>query len=281
MRYANPIRRNRNIGTGKSGHGQDNRLTIPSRGDFRFWEVADGAREVTRTIGERLVRFFVQPTRDDCVHACTIDDIVQLLAHMPASDCEGMEAIYLRQPRRKEHTLAPVWGRLSYAADLVDGAERVIYSGPAIILESVNPNRAFKFGNRLSPTGREEFERLLEDGHSLINSKSNTFQPTLESSRNTQLYRTFLHELGHWVDFLEKVERPALLSPDDDDLYDSLLTHYHARPRTEQEQYAHNYAERHRQRLLEHGVIPFHRKLDDEQLMKDRLRRRDFENGAG
>jgi hypothetical protein len=36
----NPIRRNRNIGTAKSGHGQDNRMTIPkiAHGSNDFWE---------------------------------------------------------------------------------------------------------------------------------------------------------------------------------------------------------------------------------------------------
>jgi hypothetical protein len=204
--------------------------------------------------------------------------VAELLKHIPGEDWVGMEAIYLRQPRRKEQTLSPVWGRLAYAADLVDANERVLYSGPAIILESINPNRKFKFGKRLSPSSRAEFQRLLEDGHKLTDSKTNTFQATLESCRTTQLYRTFLHELGHWVDFQEKVERPASNAPDDMNLYQQLLDRYYQRPEAEREQYAHNYAERQRRSLKNNCVIPFPRKLDQEQIEKDGLRKEDFED---
>ncbi len=277
MRPWNPIRRNRNIGTAKSGHSQNNRLTIPRRGDSQFWEIADGVREASRTVGGRVVRFFVQPTRDDCVYACTVDDIVRLLTHIPKADWEGMDAIYFRQPRRKEQRLAPVWGRLAYAADLLDGGETVIYSGPAIILEAINPLEQFKFGKHLSSIDRKELDRLQADGHKLTNSKSNSLQPTLESCRNTQLYRTFLHELGHWVDFLEKVERPASLTGSDPDVYEALIGKYHGRADTEKERYAHDYAGRVGLQLQEQGYIPFSRELDREQLMKDCLRREDFE----
>jgi hypothetical protein len=169
MHGRNPTRRNRNIGTAKTGHGQNNRMTIPevAHGEHVFWERIDGAREVSRTISGRVLKFFVQPTRADCVYACTVDDLTRFMSHVPATDWEGLEAFVLRQPRRKEQTLASVWGRLSYAADLVNKRGDVLYSGPAIIIEAVNPTEPLKFGKSLSLDDMAELERLKSDGHKL------------------------------------------------------------------------------------------------------------------
>jgi hypothetical protein len=280
----NPTRRNRNIGTAKSGHGQNNRMTVPqvAHGENLFWERIDGARQVIRTVSGRPLKFFVQATRADCVHACTIDDIVRVLSCLPAADWEGIEAILLRQPSRKEQVLAAVWGRLAYAADLVDRHGRVLYQGPAIVLEAVNPIEPIKFAKRLPSEDLAELERLRLDGHKIRQGERNhTIEPTLESCRETQLYRTLLHELGHWVDFLEKVERPAaLLAPGTSDRYSALLDRYHQRPSREKEQFAHSYAERTRQHLTALHVLPFDRQLDRERLDQDNLRVEDFDVGA-
>lgn len=276
----NPTRRNRNIGTAKGGHGQDNRMTIPrvSHGENIFWERVDDARQVSRTISGRIVKFFVQTTRPDCLYACTIDDISRLLSYLPAADWEGIEAILLRQPRRKEQMLEPVWGRLAYAADLVDRQRRVLYQGPAIVLEAVNPTESIKFGRRLSPDGLVELERLKSDGHGIRKSgKDHIIAPTLESCRATQLYRTFLHELGHWVDFLQKVERPAALPANISDQYLPLLDRFHKRPDKEKEQFAHSYADHLRCDLVLRRMLPFERQLDHERLRQDNLLVQDFE----
>jgi hypothetical protein len=275
----NPSRRNRNIGTAKSGHGQNNRLTIPAvaHGEYVYWERIEDAQVVCRVISGRALKVFVQPTRSDCVHVCTVEDITRLMSQIPVSDWEGLDAIVLRQPRRKEQTLAPVWGRLSYAADLVNQRRQVLYSGPAIIIEAVNPTALVKFGKSLSGDGMVELERLKSDGHKVRpGDRHHTIGPTLESCRATQLYRTLLHELGHWVDFLEKVERPAAALPNPD-AYEELLERFHRRPDREKEQFAHTYAERLSKRLLAAKAIPFDRQLDQEQLLKDQLRLGDFD----
>ena len=103
MQARNPIRRNRDIGTAKSGHGQNNRMTVPdvAHGDRIFWERIDGAKEVSRIVSGRVLKFFVQPTRADCVHACTVDDIARLMSYLPATDWVGLETVMLRQPRGK------------------------------------------------------------------------------------------------------------------------------------------------------------------------------------
>jgi hypothetical protein len=278
----NPTRRNRNIGTAKSGRGQNNKLTIPesAHGEHVYWERIDDAQEVSRVIADRALKVFVQPTRVDCVHACTVDDITRLMSYLPASDWEGLDAIVFRQPRRKEQSLEPVWGRLSYAADLVNQRGRALYSGPAIIIEAVNPTVSIKFGKSLSGDGMAELERLKSDGHIIRpGDRHHTIEATLESCRATQLYRTLPHELGHWVDFLEKVERPAAAQPHLD-AYGEMLERFHSRPNREKEQFAHSYAERLTKRLLTTKAIPFDRQVNQEQLLKDHLRLGDFDPGG-
>jgi hypothetical protein len=281
MHGRNPTRRNRNIGTARSGHGQNNRLTIPEvgHGGHVFWERIDGASEISRVVSGRVLRFFIQPTRADCVYACTVDDITRLMSYVPSSDWEGLETVVLRQPRRKEQILASVWGRLSYAADLVNRHGDVLYRGPAIIIEAVKPTAPLKFGKSLSLDDMAELERLKWDGHKLRPNDSNhTLEPTLESCRATQLYRTIPHELGHWVDFLEKVEHPSVRFGADEEIagYGKLLDRYHSRPNSEKERFAHAYAEQLRRHLIASRAIPFDRQLDCEQMTQDRLRLQDF-----
>jgi hypothetical protein len=255
-------------------------MTVPevAHGENLFWERVAGARKAIRTVSGRAIKFFVETTRADCVHACTVDDIVRLLSHVPVADWEGIGAILLRQPRRKEQLLSSVWGRLAYAADFVDRSGRVFYEGPAIVMEAVNPTEPIRFGKNLPPDGLAELERLRSDGHNIRpGDKNHTIEPTLEGCRATQLYRTFLHELGHWVDFLEKVERPAAtLAAGTSDPYSILLDRFHCRPTKEKEQFAHSYAERLRRHLVEIHVLPFDRQLDRERLRKDGLRLEDF-----
>jgi hypothetical protein len=78
---------------------------------------------------------------------------------------------------------------------------------------------------------------------------------TRQAVRNTQLYRTLPHEIGHWTDFLERVRR--------DDNTD--------RPVREREQSAHRYADAVRGRLTRNGDIPFHQIIDRASLLADQL----------
>ncbi|HLJ29459.1 MAG TPA: hypothetical protein VKY85_22310 [Candidatus Angelobacter sp.] len=175
--------------------------------------------------------------------------------------------------------LASIWGRLSYAADFVNRRGVVLHRGPAIIIEAVNPTEPIKFGKSLSLDNMAEWERLKSDGHKLYpDDRNHTIQPSLESCRATQLYRTLPHELGHWVDFLQKVERPANRLGADEQVcgYEKLLVRYHGRSKGEKERFAHSYAERLRQHLIANCDIPFDRELGREQLAQDGLRLQDF-----
>src|SRR5215831_16068167 len=117
----NPTRRNRNIGTARSGHGQDNRLVIPSsrRDDRPFWSRLGPHTAVTRTVWGTPVTFLVEPVRESSVHACTVDDLCRLLESVRARAWGASVALFLlRQPKRKEQTLQSVWGRLAYGIEV-------------------------------------------------------------------------------------------------------------------------------------------------------------------
>jgi hypothetical protein len=98
----NPTRRNRNIGTAKQGRGQNNRLTIPSicHDERIWWGQLGKSREVRRSVAGRELLFIVEETRTDSLHACTVDDICQLLGNVAAEDWEGLGIFVLRQPTR-------------------------------------------------------------------------------------------------------------------------------------------------------------------------------------
>jgi hypothetical protein len=130
----------------------------------------------------------------------------------------------------------------------------------------------------MPPDGLAELDRLKQDGHHIRKrDKNHTLTSTLESCRATQLYRTFLHELGHWVDFLEKVERPAAMLASMSEQYPELLDRFHRRPDREKEQFAHAYAESVRRDFVARQIIPFERKVDHAILRQEKLLVEDFE----
>lgn len=262
----NPTRRNRNSGTSASGHGHDNRLVIPNRsnGPIWHWRELGEYRTVKRVVCDREVVFVVERTSRGCVHACTVDDIAYLLSHLPFQDWEGLKLFVLRQPKRKEALLEGVWGRLAYGGE-IGRPQDGMFKGPAIFLESTEPNFGFSLTASMRPAGRVEFERLLRDGHN-VTRKGPKFsvQCSLETIRNTQLYRTVLHEIGHWVDWLERVRRPVAPPDLDIDEYDwreELQTRYDQRPSQELEVSANQYADRMWNNLAAAGVIPFQRRV--------------------
>jgi len=61
------------------------------------------------------------------------------------------------------------------------------------------------------------------------------------------------HEIGHWFDWLEKVETPAARGED----FSALMESYFARPQAEREAFTHRYADDVRDRLMRAGAIPF------------------------
>ena len=253
----NPARRNRNIGTARQGHGRDNRLVIPAVcGDERRWAEQLGPHRLfQRFVAGREAIFIVEKTSAGFSHACTIEDIRHVLANIPRADWNGLDTFVLRHSTRKQRILHPVWGRLFYSADLGLPGHATVRLGPAVMLEAMDAASKIRWSTSLSPRGLAELERLRGDGHEITQSgRRLAISMTLASVRATQLYRTLLHEIGHWVDYLEKVERPA---GDSDDRRSELNKAYFARPHDEREAFAHRYADTTRDRLVRFGVLPF------------------------
>jgi hypothetical protein len=253
----NPTRRNRNIGTSKQGHGQDNRLKIPAicHDERRWWEQLGEHSISKRSIGDKEIVFVVERTRSECIHSCSVEDVCRILQLLPTNDWDGIGAFLFRQSTRKQSLLRPVWGRLAYAANFGRPGEPDVYSGPAIILEAVDTRKPFTWSKSLGPQDQAEFDRLRTDGH-VLQDKGSHFQISSDKAamRATQLYRTVPHEIGHWVDFVNRVEKR---SESDLDKYDELLDRYFARPKDEVEGFAHRYADSMMSRLANLGFVPF------------------------
>lgn len=249
----NPARKNRNIGTPKQGHGQNNRLVIPQSGAAlkRYYEILGPYEKVEVTINDHLFLFIVETPRPGTLHACSVADIKRIIEHIPVADYGQMKLIVLRQPKRKEEVLAPVWGRMIYSYEF----EGDYY--PAIILEAVDYSRKLKWKKKLPIPDQQELERLRADGHEFIDDGryfTAEFKPV--HVRQTQLYRTLMHEFGHYVHYLEVVERPGT---EDEDLacWEQRYEDYFRLPGVEKESFAHRYAEKLRDQLLVQHLIPF------------------------
>lgn len=102
---------------------------------------------------------------------------------------------------------------------------------------------------------RAEYARLLLDGHVFVETKRDQVAVlTEEAVRNTILYRSFLHELGHLADYHQKVlDDKTALDPNQD----AAENLYFSRPPSEREAFAHRFAERLRDTLLASGAILF------------------------
>lgn len=253
--HRNPTRRNRNIGTAKQGHGQNNSLVIPQRTDGLHWldRVGD-CRVEDRSIAGREVRFIVEENALNCVHPCSVRDVAHVLDALPQSDWIGLKTFFLRQPTRKQLTLAPVWGRLLYFAEITTAKGQVLSEGPCVFLDAIEDGHTMSWSTSLDPDDTQELERLREDGHDVQRSgRRFDISISATSARNTQLYRTLLHEIGHWFDWLTKVEQPAASGG----AWEDLEREYLARPKAEREAFAHRYASSQRERLEAMGIIPF------------------------
>lgn len=225
-------RRNRNIGTAKSGHGVDNRLVTPDGPDFSMFyqNLAD-----FRVWTAPAVTYLIERPSPGFTHAVTPEDVERLLALLPEEDREDLQLVVLRQPKRKERILSPAWGRLVFCYE-TNG-----YGGRAVLFEAQDTTKPLKWSVSLTPDEADELERLRADGHEIERTKrSFLITSTPESVRATQLYRTLPHEIGHLKQWSE---HPA---------YDTLSS-------KEKEAYAHRYATEFAQRARAIGAIPFER----------------------
>ena len=192
----------------------------------------------------------VEPTREKYGYACSPGDVIHLLSRLLASDTSGLSLVVFRQPTRKQELLDWVWGRCLYHADFGR------FSGPAIMLEAHDFPALWRYPRALSMELREEVERLRVDGHSVSQDRRGyVLRIDKEAARNTVLYRTLLHEIGHWVHWKEQVTIPA--AGHDPSLEHRLIDEYFARPSRELEWFAHKYATQKAEELRLCGIVPF------------------------
>ena len=247
-----PERRNRKIGTAASGRGHDNRMRVPERyhDGLRFYERLGPHRTTEERLNGQPLTVFAERARTGCTFGCSPRDVLHLVANLPAADVRGLRIIVMRQPTRKQEVLRPVWGRCVFDANF--GSRR----GPAIILEAIDLTQPLQWSRKVSFEDRAELERLVEDGHRAIKTRRGTTLVIDRSSvRSTVLYRTLLHEIGHWTDWRNRVLKPGL-APDRPRRRE-LEIEYFARPKIEREHAAHRYAADQAERLRSRGVIPF------------------------
>lgn len=206
--------------------------------------------QVTQIIvGDNHLKILYETPKDGFSYGCSPSDVIKLLARATKFAPALPNIIAFRQPTRKQRQQNPVWGRFMYFAEFAE------HHGTAVILEAQRLGASLKWPKRMTLEDRAEYQRLLQDGHSFVETKRNfVTEFTEESVRSTVLYRTFLHELGHLADYHQKVlNDQSALDPDQDAAADL----YFARPASEREAFAHRFAEELGQSLLGSGAIPF------------------------
>lgn len=247
-------RRNRNIGTPLAGRGKDNRNVIPDRWSdlSSYWENLQSPVVVRRDIEGNSISFIVEPPRAGSAHACTVDDICEVLRLLPKHHARYISLVVLRQPTRRQETLNPVWGRLGYWSEIC-GIE-----GPGIYLEARPAPTDETWPLSLTPDQQRELARLKNDGHAVEKKKRGyEIHSTYESIRNTQLFRTVAHEVGHYVDYLT-FDAGNSIEHGSAEFWDL----YGAKPGKDKEDFAHRYADEFQSLMKSTGNFPF-RQLRD------------------
>lgn len=226
-------------------------MTIPEswHGSRRYWENLTSYVLVRRMIATKEQLFFVEPASDGWFYPCTIDDIVTVFEQCEPADIESFDFIVMRQPTRKQRILCSVWGRALFTVDIGK------HQGSAIVIEAQSLGD-YSWDKSITPDQARELERLKNDGHGVSPGRRKIeISPSAVSIRNTVLFRTMLHELGHHVDYRR-----------------TGFDNWDGKTSIEKEDYAHRYAEHLRQTLVSKGIIPFESMVDAAALERDGLR---------
>lgn len=223
-------RRDGHRGRDRADRGRTNAFGIPS--------ALPGPRIVVRRrVGNHSLTFLIERPLPGFFHACTIDDICGVLELAPPGDLQRVRLILLNMPTRKQRIFRSVWGRA------IHWAEWGRWRGPAITLEAQRTHEVLRLVRSQPPETAAELDRLRRDGHRVtLEGRRWRIETSPTAIRNTQLFHTLLHELGHHVDYVRSVLRPS------DWCEDQALAHrldraYFARPTLQRELFAHRYAE--------------------------------------
>ena len=255
-----PELRNRNIGTASSGFKHRNIMAIPESvldrlgKDSRYYERVKLDHVHHFEIGTNELTVLYENLRPGYSYGCTPADVAHLISLLPEEDVAGIDLISFRQPTRKQVQQSPVWGRFIYYATIGS------YEGRCVNLEAFDVSKTIEWPRKLSVESQAELERLKKDGHLHEETRrSHRLTVTETSLRNHILYRTLLHEIGHWVDYDSKINRPNDRLDED---WDRAFDLYFSRPSAEREAFAHRYAVEQSAKLRLDKKIPFDRISD-------------------
>ncbi|EGF90906.1 hypothetical protein ABI_23180 [Asticcacaulis biprosthecium C19] len=247
----NPARRNRKIGT--KGHGSKRRkfFGIPNSDvdPRRFYEKLIAAVELEYVLNSHRFTVVVEPTAPGWKYYLSVHDVVELLKLIPEADRKGLSVIAFRQPKRKERIFSPVWGRMAYWAEFGR------HSGTSVVIEAQPLDYSYRLKKDVGPGFAKELDALRRDGHRIeTTSRYIEISCPPEAIRATQLFRTLPHEIGHHLDYCQKVE--DRYDRDEGELRD-LTSLYFARPQREREAFADRYADEVMGVFRRQNIVPF------------------------
>ncbi len=149
-------RRNRNIGAKKQGCGRNNYLNIPQPSDTSkfFYERFQEASVEYIQIHDKEISVITEKLNAGFYYSFTAQEAQIVLNSLPYEDLQNFGVLVFRQPKKKELSSSPVWGRLIYSFAFKDDLL------PAIIIESVKNLRTYSFPKKQSPQCHLEFELL-------------------------------------------------------------------------------------------------------------------------
>lgn len=214
-----------------------------------FYERIEPAYFAEESVGGFELKLFYEVPRDGFTYGCSPPDVLKVLRAVAPHVPSLPDMLAFRQPTRKQRQLKPVWGRFLYLAEF--GA----HEGTAIVLEAQEIGAPMSWPKRMTLDDQAELDRLRADGHVFKETKR-TFDALLSAPavRRTILYRTLLHEIGHWVQYHEDVLDAATALDADHGIASEL---YFSKPSSEREVYAHKFAEQLAANLRSSGAIPF------------------------
>ncbi len=214
-----------------------------------FYERLDASKEQEVNIGNFQLKILYEEPREGFTYGCTPCDVIKILRSVANLSPCLPDIIAFRQPTRKQQQQMPVWGRFVYFAEFGK------HEGTAIILEAQELGAMLKRSKRMTLDGRAEYKRLIADGHPFVEKKRHFESELVEQAvRNTKLYRTLLHEIGHLAHYHQDVldDRTAL----DEDI-EIARDLYFSKPSSEREVFAHSFSDKLSRSLRLAGEIPF------------------------
>ena len=214
-----------------------------------YYERLEYARVQEAIIGDFQLKILYEQPQEGFTYGCSPSDVVKILSAAMHLVPGLPDIIAFRQPTRKQRQHKPVWGRFLYFTEFGK------HQGTAILLEAQELGATLKWSKRMTLDDRAEYDRLIGDGHFFKEAKRHYEAKLLKHPvRNTILYRTLLHELGHWVQYHQEVLNGPTALDEDRDTTSEL---YFAKPRATREGYAHTFAAKLAQSQRLDRVIPF------------------------